>query len=358
MSDDQQQPRSYETAAARIEEIIKRLDSGEAGLRETLDLVREGRELVDYCATELEAVGQGLEELKLDELVQRLESRQPALRLAAGVLARLLQLLLDRLALVVRERQPLLQQRHRLGGAPGLAQRLRQVEQRVRVVELGRIVREGVDRPLEHGHRAGRVAALEQGVAAVVELGRRLRARRRVVDGVVSVGVVSGGAVEGVVAGASLVSVRSGRAAEVSVTSAPPPPPSSPPPPANTNTAAARTTTAAAAKRDRHQPARAAAVRGGGGAARRGVTTVGSRDHRGRRGHAGDGAVQLGGQVAGAPGPVLRAAPPSPSAAPRPPPRAPRASSRARRAAGRSVMLWAIWTGVSPVCARSPLNAS
>lgn len=77
MSDDQQ-PRSYETAAARIEEIIKRLDSGEAGLRETLDLVREGRELVDYCATELEAVGQGLEELKLDELVQRLESRQPA----------------------------------------------------------------------------------------------------------------------------------------------------------------------------------------------------------------------------------------------------------------------------------------
>ena len=73
MSDDQQ-PLSYETAAARIEDIIKRLDSGEAGLRETLDLVREGRELVDYCATELEAVGQGLEELKLDELVARLES--------------------------------------------------------------------------------------------------------------------------------------------------------------------------------------------------------------------------------------------------------------------------------------------
>ena len=75
----QPQPRSYETAAARIEEIIKRLDSGEAGLRETLDLVREGRELVDYCATELEAVGQGLEELNLDELVQRLENRQPTL---------------------------------------------------------------------------------------------------------------------------------------------------------------------------------------------------------------------------------------------------------------------------------------
>jgi len=65
---------SYESAAARIEEIIKRLDSGEAGLRETLDLVREGRELVELCAAELEAVGRGLEELRLDELVARLEA--------------------------------------------------------------------------------------------------------------------------------------------------------------------------------------------------------------------------------------------------------------------------------------------
>ncbi len=65
--------RSYEDAVARVEEIIRRLDSGEAGLRETLELVREGRELVDYCAGELEAVSQGLEELRLDELVARLE---------------------------------------------------------------------------------------------------------------------------------------------------------------------------------------------------------------------------------------------------------------------------------------------
>ena len=64
---------TYESAAARIEEIIKRLDSGEAGLRETLDLVREGRDLVEYCAAELEAVSAGLEELRLEELVARLE---------------------------------------------------------------------------------------------------------------------------------------------------------------------------------------------------------------------------------------------------------------------------------------------
>jgi len=66
--------RTYETATARIEEIIRRLDSGEAGLRETLDLVREGRELVEFCAAELEAVGQGLEELRLEELVARLDA--------------------------------------------------------------------------------------------------------------------------------------------------------------------------------------------------------------------------------------------------------------------------------------------
>jgi exodeoxyribonuclease VII small subunit len=66
--------RSYETAVARVEEIIRRLDSGEAGLRETLELVKEGRELVDYCATELDAVSRGLEELRLDELVARLET--------------------------------------------------------------------------------------------------------------------------------------------------------------------------------------------------------------------------------------------------------------------------------------------
>jgi exodeoxyribonuclease VII small subunit len=70
---------TYETACARIEEIIRRLDSGEAGLRETLELCQEGRRLVEFCAAELEAVGRGLEELRLDELVARLEAgRAPA----------------------------------------------------------------------------------------------------------------------------------------------------------------------------------------------------------------------------------------------------------------------------------------
>lgn len=67
-------PASYEEATARLEAIIRRLDSGDAGLRETLELCAEGRTLVEYCAAELDAVGQGLQELRLDELVARLEA--------------------------------------------------------------------------------------------------------------------------------------------------------------------------------------------------------------------------------------------------------------------------------------------
>jgi len=68
------EPRTYESAVERLEAIIARLDSNEAGLRETLDLVKEGRDLIEYAAAELAAVGKGLEELNLDELIARLEA--------------------------------------------------------------------------------------------------------------------------------------------------------------------------------------------------------------------------------------------------------------------------------------------
>jgi exodeoxyribonuclease VII small subunit len=67
------EPDSYEAAVGRLEQIIDRLDSGQAGLRETLELCREGRELVTYCAAELDSVSKGLEELRLDELAAKLE---------------------------------------------------------------------------------------------------------------------------------------------------------------------------------------------------------------------------------------------------------------------------------------------
>ncbi len=68
-----EQPQTYEAAAARVEEIIRRLDSGEASLDETLALVGEGKRLIELCASQLAAVGDALEELRLDELVGRLE---------------------------------------------------------------------------------------------------------------------------------------------------------------------------------------------------------------------------------------------------------------------------------------------
>ena len=74
MTEQTTETQTYEAATARLETIIRRLDSGEAGLRETLDLCREGRGLVEFCAAELDAVGRGLEELRLEELVARLEN--------------------------------------------------------------------------------------------------------------------------------------------------------------------------------------------------------------------------------------------------------------------------------------------
>ena len=72
-----QQP-TYEEAAARVEAIIKRLDSGDASLNETLELVSEGKALIEECARQLAAVSGALEELRLDELVSRLEREASA----------------------------------------------------------------------------------------------------------------------------------------------------------------------------------------------------------------------------------------------------------------------------------------
>lgn len=63
----------YETAAARLDEIIARLDSGDAQLRETLDLCAEAKGLIEYCAAELTAVDEGLKELRLEDLAASLK---------------------------------------------------------------------------------------------------------------------------------------------------------------------------------------------------------------------------------------------------------------------------------------------
>jgi exodeoxyribonuclease VII small subunit len=67
-------PADYEAATARLDEIIARLDSGDAQLRETLDLCAEAKTLIEYCATELAAVDEGLKELRLEDLAASLQS--------------------------------------------------------------------------------------------------------------------------------------------------------------------------------------------------------------------------------------------------------------------------------------------
>lgn len=71
-------PESYEVAVEQLERIIDRLDSGQAGLRETLELCREGQDLITYCASELDEVGGQLKELKLDELMTKLKASSDA----------------------------------------------------------------------------------------------------------------------------------------------------------------------------------------------------------------------------------------------------------------------------------------
>lgn len=66
-------PENYETAVARLETIIARLDSGEAELRETLELCVEAKGLIGFCKAELDAVSGQLKELNLDQLVADLE---------------------------------------------------------------------------------------------------------------------------------------------------------------------------------------------------------------------------------------------------------------------------------------------
>lgn len=65
---------TYERAVERLEEIILRLDSGQAELRETLELVREGKRLVEFSKSELDAVSGELRELDLDALVEALDA--------------------------------------------------------------------------------------------------------------------------------------------------------------------------------------------------------------------------------------------------------------------------------------------
>src|SRR2546423_9085560 len=68
---------TYESAVERLEQIIARLDSNQAGLRETLELCGEGKSLIEFAAGELDAGRPGLQELRLDEVIPRAGAGRP-----------------------------------------------------------------------------------------------------------------------------------------------------------------------------------------------------------------------------------------------------------------------------------------
>jgi exodeoxyribonuclease VII small subunit len=63
---------SFEEAQAELEQIVARLEKGDASLDEALALWEKGEELYAYCRTRLDAA-QG----KVEELARRVEQARP-----------------------------------------------------------------------------------------------------------------------------------------------------------------------------------------------------------------------------------------------------------------------------------------
>jgi exodeoxyribonuclease VII small subunit len=64
--------RSFEQAQRELEEIVQRLESGEASLDEALRLWQRGEELYRFCREQLDSAGG-----KIEELAGRAEAAKP-----------------------------------------------------------------------------------------------------------------------------------------------------------------------------------------------------------------------------------------------------------------------------------------
>lgn len=65
--------RSFEAAQDELEQIVQRLESGQAALDEALALWERGEELYRFCATKLDAA-QG----RIEDLARRAEAARPS----------------------------------------------------------------------------------------------------------------------------------------------------------------------------------------------------------------------------------------------------------------------------------------
>jgi exodeoxyribonuclease VII small subunit len=64
---------TYEEAEKELLQIVERLERGDAGLDEALELWQRGEELYRFCAGQLEAA-----EGKVEELASRVDAARPA----------------------------------------------------------------------------------------------------------------------------------------------------------------------------------------------------------------------------------------------------------------------------------------
>ena len=64
---------TFEQAQRELEQIVQRLESGEAPLDEALKLWERGEELYRFCAGQLETA-----EGKIEELAKRVDAARPA----------------------------------------------------------------------------------------------------------------------------------------------------------------------------------------------------------------------------------------------------------------------------------------
>ncbi|MDG1537594.1 MAG: exodeoxyribonuclease VII small subunit [Candidatus Poseidoniaceae archaeon] len=68
---------TYNEAAQRLEAIVATLERGGMGLDETLKMYEEGAALLKTCQSELIAAEGRLNELRLDDLEQELQTEAP-----------------------------------------------------------------------------------------------------------------------------------------------------------------------------------------------------------------------------------------------------------------------------------------
>lgn len=64
---------TFEQAQSELEQIVDRLERGQAGLDETIALWKRGEELYRFCRTQLDGA-QG----KIEELARRADASRPA----------------------------------------------------------------------------------------------------------------------------------------------------------------------------------------------------------------------------------------------------------------------------------------